>query len=110
MSAAGITPVRAHESNTTAMAADAIVGRPLYFAATVVGSVIFVVSLPVAATSGSIGSAAHTLVVNPARDTFVRPLGDFSYPNDAANGSVTAKRSTAKKAATQPAAHDLTQR
>jgi hypothetical protein len=63
----------------TAVAADAIVGRPLCLAATIVGSAIFVVTLPVAATSHSIHSTADILVCTPAWATFGRPLGDFSY-------------------------------
>jgi len=64
-----------------AAAADAVLARPLGFAATVIGSAIFVVSLPVAATSGSIDSAARSLVGRPAEFTFTRPLGNFDYPN-----------------------------
>jgi hypothetical protein len=61
------------------VAADAVVMRPALFAATVLGSAIFVVSLPAAAISHSVKSSAHTLVVAPARATFKRPLGDFHY-------------------------------
>src|SRR2546425_11297344 len=56
---------------------DAVVVRPLCFVATIVGSVFFVVSLPVAATSRSVRRAANALVVGPARATFTRPLGDL---------------------------------
>lgn len=59
---------------------DVILGRPVGLAATVAGSVAFVVSLPFAATSGSIKPTADALVGRPARFTFTRPLGDFSYP------------------------------
>lgn len=61
------------------MAADAVIMRPAMFAATVVGSAIFVVTLPVAALSKSVKSTAHALVVVPAQATFTRPLGDFNY-------------------------------
>jgi len=57
--------------------ADAVIVRPCCFVATIVGSVFFVVSLPVAATSGSVRRAAHALVVGPAKATFTRPLGDL---------------------------------
>jgi len=57
--------------------ADAVIVRPLCFVATVVGSVFFVVSLPVAATSRSVRRAANALVVGPAKATFTRPLGDL---------------------------------
>jgi len=60
------------------IAVDAVVVRPVCFLATVVGSVLFFVSLPVAAISKSVKPAAHALVVRPARATFQRPLGDFS--------------------------------
>jgi hypothetical protein len=60
---------------------DAILGRPVGLAATVVGGAVFVVCLPFAATSGSIKPTADALVGKPARFTFTRPLGDFSYPH-----------------------------
>jgi hypothetical protein len=78
---ASATPVLASTKTDPAIVgADALVGRPLCFAVTVVGSAVFVVTLPFSAPSGSIHSAAEALVLKPARETFVRPLGDFSYP------------------------------
>ena len=75
----------APETDPAAVAADALVGRPLCFAATVIGSAIFVVTLPVAATSHSVHSTAESLVLTPARATFTRPLGDFDiYTPDSA--------------------------
>jgi hypothetical protein len=59
------------------VAVDAVVVRPACFLATVVGSAIFVVALPVAAISKSVKSTAHALVVTPANATFSRPLGDM---------------------------------
>jgi len=56
--------------------------RPLCFVATVIGSVFFVVSLPVAATSKSVRQSADSLVITPARATFTRPLGDIDVLND----------------------------
>jgi hypothetical protein len=44
---------------------------------TILGSVLFVVSLPVAAPSHGVGKVAHALVVTPAKDTFTRPLGNL---------------------------------
>ena len=67
----------ASDTSATTVAVDVMVARPVTFALTIIGSVLFVVSLPVAAPSGSVGKAAHTLVVAPAQDTFTRPLGDF---------------------------------
>jgi hypothetical protein len=65
------------DTDATSVVVDAVLARPISFALTLIGSVVFVVSLPVAVPSGSVGKAAQTLVVNPAKDTFTRPLGDF---------------------------------
>lgn len=57
------------------MVADAVIARPFGLAATVGGSAIFVVTLPFTALGGNVKQAADTLVVGPARETFVRCLG-----------------------------------
>jgi len=65
------------------------------FAATVVGSAVFVVTLPFAALSKSVKSTAHALVVVPAEATFSRPLGDFDYhdsPSDEPAGMYASKQ------------------
>ncbi len=77
-----VNSARAGEMDEIAVMSDALVARPLCFAATIVGGAIFVVALPVAATSGSIDSTAHTLVGRPAWATFKRPIGDFSFATD----------------------------
>lgn len=80
MVVANTTPARAsNEFDPAVVAGDALVVRPLSFVATVIGSAVFVISLPVAATSGSIHSAADALVVQPGCFTFRRRLGDFEY-------------------------------
>ena len=66
----------ANRNDPAVVAADVVLVRPVCFLATVIGSVFFVVSLPVAATSGSVHRAADALVVGPAKATFTRPLGD----------------------------------
>ena len=73
----GVRPASASGSSTVDMVVDVACARPISFAATIAGSVLFVVSLPIAATSRSIDKTVHTLVVAPAKDTFTRPLGDF---------------------------------
>ena len=65
-----------------AVIVDVVVARPFCFVATVVGSVFFVVSLPLAATSKSVHRTAQALVVWPAQETFIRPLGDFTDMGD----------------------------
>ena len=64
-------------ADPTYVAIDVLIARPISFAATVVGASLFVVSLPFAAVSRSLDSTSHTLVVAPAKDLFVRPIGDL---------------------------------
>ena len=66
------------DDNSLEAVADITLVRPGCFLATAIGSVFFVVSLPVTAASGSIKKTADTLVVHPAQATFTRPVGDFS--------------------------------
>jgi hypothetical protein len=61
-----------------AVAADVIVVRPLSFVATILGSALFVISLPVAAISDSTADTAEALVFKPGRMTFTRPVGEMS--------------------------------
>ncbi len=61
---------------------DAVIVRPLCLAATVVGSVFWVVALPFSAPSKSIKKTAHILVEKPAYATFRRPLGDMTALKD----------------------------
>lgn len=56
---------------------DLAVSRPVGIVVTVVGSALFVASLPFALTSGSVKETADVLVGQPFRFTFTRPLGDF---------------------------------
>ncbi len=69
---------RANEDNSLDVVADVILVRPGCFLATVLGSVVYVVALPVTIPSRSMRSTANTLVVHPAQATFTRPVGDFS--------------------------------
>jgi hypothetical protein len=66
---------REKEPTALAMAGDVVIARPLGIAITTVGAALFVVSLPFSALGGNAGKAAETLVVKPARETFVRCLG-----------------------------------
>ncbi|MCL4722480.1 MAG: multidrug transporter [Gammaproteobacteria bacterium] len=59
------------------MFVDFIVARPLGLCATVVGAAAWVVTLPFSALGGNVDEATQTLVVKPARYTFVRPLGEL---------------------------------
>ena len=74
----GLDSVRAADSSDPGvLAADALIARPACLIATFIGSAIFVVTLPIAATSRSIHRSARALVVKPASATFTRPLGDL---------------------------------
>jgi len=59
------------------MMADTFLVRPFMLVGTVVGLATFVVTLPFSALGGNIGEAGNTLVVQPAKYTFIRPLGEL---------------------------------
>ena len=71
------TSSQATNGGAVATAVDVAVARPISFAATVIGSALFVVSLPIALLSHSTKDTAHVLVEAPAKDTFTRPVGDL---------------------------------
>lgn len=58
-----------------AMIGDLVFARPLLIAATAVGTVAFVVSLPFTALGGNVKEAGQALVVDPGKSAFVRCLG-----------------------------------
>lgn len=60
-----------------AMLVDGVIARPLGLGATVVGAAAWVVTLPFSALGGNVGEAADKLIMEPARFTFVRPLGEL---------------------------------
>ena len=59
------------------MMIDVILIRPLGVVSLALGSVLFVVSLPFTAISGSIKQSGKRLIVYPAKFTFTRKLGSF---------------------------------
>jgi len=63
------------EPSALAMAGDAIIARPLGLVFTVVGTALYVVTLPFSALGGNAKQAGQELVVGPAKATFVRCLG-----------------------------------
>lgn len=58
-----------------AMVADAVVARPVLLAFTVVGTALYLVTLPFSWAGGNADEAAEQLVIGPAKSTFVRCLG-----------------------------------
>jgi hypothetical protein len=69
--------VRYGDPNFSTMLIDGALARPLGLGATVVGTAIWIVTLPFSALGGNVGEAADKLIVEPARFTFVRPLGEL---------------------------------
>jgi len=76
------TPVFAADNDGFVVVADAVIARPVGLVSLVVGTAFFIVAFPFAATSGSLGTTADTLVGEPFRFTFTRPLGDFRGMSD----------------------------
>ena len=60
-----------------AIIADGLLLRPGGIVATVLGTAVFVVTLPFSIPTKSVDKAAQKLIVDPARYTFVRPLGQI---------------------------------
>jgi len=58
-----------------AMAGDAVFVRPVLLVTTIVGSALYLVSLPFSLLGGNAAEAGDVLVVGPAKATFVRCLG-----------------------------------
>jgi hypothetical protein len=73
-----VTDERAEDVPAEAIMLDTLLLRPLGFAATVVGSAMFVVSLPFSIPTKQVDKVAQKLVVAPAKYTFTRPLGQES--------------------------------
>jgi len=65
------------EPTAGTMLADAFMVRPFMLVGTVVGAVTYVVTLPFSLLGGNAGEAGRSLVVDPAKYTFVRPLGEL---------------------------------
>jgi hypothetical protein len=81
MCVGSVSTCRASDDNSIQVVGDVALARPGCFIATILGTAVFIVALPIAATSGSVKKTAQTLVVLPAKATFTRPLGDFSSLN-----------------------------
>ena len=59
------------------MTLDLIIVRPLSLVGTLVGTVVFVVALPFNAITLNFSDPARRLILEPARYTFTRELGDL---------------------------------
>jgi hypothetical protein len=65
-----------HAPAGIAMAFDLALARPLGLGATVIGTAVFLVGLPFELLAGNVSDPARKLIVEPARFTFTRPLGE----------------------------------
>jgi len=72
-------PVFAGAENEADVMNDTIFARPLGIVSIVGGAALWIVSLPFAAITGSLPKTTETLITNPVRYTFARPIGDFDY-------------------------------
>ena len=64
--------------SAVAMTADLLVVRPVSLVATVLGTAIFIIQLPLDLFTGKVAEPGRKLVVEPARYTFTRPLGEMN--------------------------------
>ena len=71
----GFAEPRKKEPSTAAVAGDALIARPLGLATTIVGTGLFIVTLPFTAPSRSVDTAAYELIGRPGGWTFDRPIG-----------------------------------
>lgn len=68
-------PARRSAPSAEAMVYDAFFMRPLTLIGTLVGTGLFVATLPVSVIGGNVDQAAEAMVAQPARSTFTRCLG-----------------------------------
>ena len=71
----GFASTEVQQPNAAEMTVDLLVARPAGVVLTVLGTAVFVVGLPFSLLGGNVKSSAQTLVVGPAKTTFVRCLG-----------------------------------
>ncbi|GEM_PF-93634 len=75
----GAVPAHAEVMQSDLVVLDVALIRPVGIVSVVVGTALFIVSLPVSVPSGSVGTVAKSLVKDSFEYTFIRPVGDFDY-------------------------------
>ena len=65
-------------SRMAATSTDLFIARPFTFAATIIGSALWFVTLPITLPTKTHKDALDVMVTTPARFTFQRELGEFS--------------------------------
>lgn len=68
-----------YRPSAEAMIVDGLIVRPLSFAGTIIGTGLFIVTLPFSVAGGNVDEAGNALVVEPARATFGPCLGCLPY-------------------------------
>ena len=76
---AASVPAFAGTEKDGAIVGDVLFTRPLGLAAVVGGAALWVVTLPFAALGGNIDQTTHSLITNPVKYTFARPVGELYY-------------------------------
>lgn len=71
------SPSQEEEVKAVKMVVDVLLVRPLGLVSVVVGTAVFIVALPFSALGRNVKASAKKLVVEPAKFTFARPLGEF---------------------------------
>jgi len=78
---ASIAPAQEHlndlDEKAGYMAGDLAVIRPIGIVATAVGAIVYVISLPFSLAGGNEEEARQKLMIEPAKYTFTRPLGEL---------------------------------
>jgi hypothetical protein len=78
-----VTPLSAGETKEPSpdeVAADLLFIRPVAFSSIIVGSAIYIVTLPFTIPTGNLGLAGRKLVIEPWKYTFSKPLGHLESP------------------------------
>jgi hypothetical protein len=68
--------VRLQQPRAETMILDLVLLRPMGLIGTALGTAAFIISLPFSLPTKSADQAAYKLVVDPAKFTFARPLGE----------------------------------
>lgn len=66
------------EPSAGAVAADTLIARPLGIASLVLGSALFLVSLPFSLPGRNVSTVFKTTIIEPAKFTWTRPVGKIN--------------------------------
>lgn len=72
-------PVFADTENVGPIVGDTLFARPLGIVSIIGGAALWVISFPFALITDSVPDTTETLITNPIKYTFARPVGDFDY-------------------------------